>query len=210
MLVKAIDWFESSFIPKSDAMERDCSVSETEECSEKRKRLKTLACVPLLCTLYFVCVMSLRRKVEFMGNAVLCVLHAILLRQTANQVREQTIDNSNHAEQVCTLFAILFWSKAYASLYSFGGEAFEKSKAEAIADSIALVLEAYTLYVSGLAFRRLSCIYALHLVQFGKNDKNSTARAFEVDKHGNWHPGIGKEKSEKSVDVEEQGMKEKR
>ena len=154
--------------------------------------------------------MSLRRKVEFMGNAVLCVLHAILLRQTANQVREQTIDNSNHAEQVCTLFAILFWSKAYASLYSFGGEAFEKSKAEAIADSIALVLEAYTLYVSGLAFRRLSCIYALHLVQFGKNDKNSTARAFEVDKHGNWHLGIGKEKSEKSVDVEEQGIKEKR
>jgi len=57
------------------------------------------------------------------------------------------------------------------------------------------------LYVSGLAFRRLSCIYALHLVQFGKNDKNSTARAFEVDKHGNWHRKM--EKSEKSVDVEE-------
>ena len=115
MLVKAIDYFESIFVPASDAMDRDCSLAETEDCAEKRRRLKTLAYAPLVSSAYFIAVMISRRKVEFIGNAVLCVLHAILLRQTANQVREQTVSSVNHAEQVCNLFALLFWSKAYAS-----------------------------------------------------------------------------------------------
>ncbi|CAL6344479.1 unnamed protein product [Bathycoccus prasinos] len=189
MLVKAIDYFESIFVPASDAMVRDCSLAETEDCAEKRRRLKTLAYAPLVSSAYFIAVMISRRKVEFIGNAVLCVLHAILLRQTANQVREQTVSSVNHAEQVCNLFALLFWSKAYASLYSMGGEAFQKSRVEAIADSCMLVFQAYILYVSSLAFRRLSFIYALYLVQKidGENKNISTSAAsFEVDKHGNW------------------------
>ena len=193
MLVKAIDSFESLFIPSgSAALRRDCSLAETEEYSATRRRLKTLACVPLFSFAYFSATMIARRNAEFIGNGVLCLLHAIILRQTANRVREQTISNSNHAEQACNLFAVLFWSKAYASLYSMGGEVFNKSRGEAVADTCALVLEAYALYVSTLAFRRLTMIYALYLVQSDDKDdvpmkkKNNTG-AFEVDKHGNWH-----------------------
>ena len=91
--------------------------------------------------------------------------------QTNGKSSERANDfNSNHAEQACNLFAVLFWSKAYASLYSMGGEVFNKSRGEAAADTCALVLEAYALYVSTLAFRRLTMIYALYLVQSDDKD----------------------------------------
>ena len=70
MLVKAIDYFESIFVPASDAMERDCSLAETEDSAEKRRRLKTLAYAPLVSSAYFIAVMISRREVEFIGNAV--------------------------------------------------------------------------------------------------------------------------------------------
>ena len=211
MLVKAIDSFESLFIPSgSAALRRDCSLAETEEYSATRRRLKTLACVPLFSFAYFSATMIARRNAEFIGNGVLCLLHAIILRQTANRVREQTISNSNHAEQACNLFAVLFWSKAYASLYSMGGEVFNKSRGEAVADTCALVLEAYALYVSTLAFRRLTMIYALYLVQSDDKDdvpmkKKSNTGAFEVDKHGNWH----RLDATTVVDIEEERKEEK-
>ena len=113
--------------------------------------------------------MIARRNAEFIGNGVLCLLHAIILRQTANQVREQTISNSNHAEQACNLFALLFWSKAYEFVFH-GRRSVFNNREEKRLRILARWFWKRMLYTSALAFRRLTMIYALYLVQSDDKD----------------------------------------
>ena len=192
MIVRAIDWFESNFIGGTNAslpVQRDASKAENEEISEKRKNLRYLAFVPFFSLLYFVSVSVSRRTFEFSGNSVLCVLEIILLRQTSNKVRTQNVASVNHAEQVCQLFGVLFWSKAYANLYSADtGGMFDKTRRQKLADATVLAFCGYSFHVSCLAFRRLAIIYAMHCAMIKEQEPTLSDfnKTFQVDDDGNF------------------------
>lgn len=165
-----LEAIENYFRPVDERFTRCFEVEDISIASiTALKRLWYLSYAPLLCSVYFVCIMIVEASAEFVGSAGLCLLSAIIMRQTSAHPKGRSFGHVGHMRLALTLFLGLTTAKGFAILYStydtckMADEALGELECSALrwCTSCVIAIFGYILYVGMLVMSRLSDEYLI-------------------------------------------------